>query len=560
MTLPFILALVCAVPSEAGLATTPAPAPLPPAIAAQILRVRGPDIVDGAGRPVLLRGVAFGNEVWSNTRLPRKEHDEVDFQRVAAMGMNVVRFYMNYKTFEADATPGTYLADGWQWLDDNIAWARKHGVYLILNMHVPPGGFQSLGNGKGLWDQPDQQQRLIKLWEAIARRTRGEPMVAGFDLLNEPVVTREPAQWRDLATRIAAAIRAVDPEHMLFVERLNAVNGRWEEDADRNFFTIPDPNTVYEFHFYKPFHFTHQSASWVPFAAEDVRYPDSRAEVEWFLTDRKAGTDDSPKLPPGDSPWTFYPGAPFTVTDPALVVGKPVLVTNANSGTVYFDDLVLEELADAKSGKVKREVWRRNLTSTRGWYFWNPTGGGGAVPGHEGHGDDKSLVAAGTRGEANLGSDVLRFHAKKGATYRLSGWMRGKEIPSGRDLPDPPRFLQRAGAGAAERQEVPRAGAGRLRRLGETEQGAAPPRRVGRDQVRVRGGSRRPALGRRHARPDARAEAALHVSRVPRGELRALPWQERHAPRSGQRQHAAHRAVHEAARWQAAKVNGEAGE
>jgi hypothetical protein len=31
--------------------------------------------------------------------------------------------------------------------------------------------------------------------------------------------------------------------------------------------------------FYKPFHFTHQSASWVSFAAEDVRYPDGGQEL-----------------------------------------------------------------------------------------------------------------------------------------------------------------------------------------------------------------------------------------------------------------------------------------
>jgi hypothetical protein len=37
-----------------------------------------------------------------------------------------------------------------------------------------------------------------------------------------------------------------------------------------------------------------------------VRYPDDRAEIEWFLLDRRAGTDDSPKLPPGDTPWTYY--------------------------------------------------------------------------------------------------------------------------------------------------------------------------------------------------------------------------------------------------------------
>jgi len=395
-----------------------------------LLHVKGSEIVDGKGRAVVLRGVAFGNDVWTNVRLPRRHHDETDFQRVAAMGMNAVRFYMNYRTFEADAAPGTYLDDGWQWLDDNIARAKRHGVYLILNMHVPPGGFQSLGNGKALWERPEMQDRLIALWTAIARHCKGEAAVAGYDLLNEPVVTKSADQWHDLAGRIAAAIRTVDGEHMLFVERLNSIAGDWKEDADRNFFRIADPNTVYEFHFYKPFHFTHQGASWVPFTAENVRYPDARAEVEWFLLDRKGGSEASPKLPPGDSPWTFYPGAPFRIDDPAIVVGKPVLaVKSAGAGKVWFDDLVLEQLDD--DGKtVKRVIWRQNLTGLRGWFFWTKDGKGGAVRSENGHGDGASIVAAGTVGDANLGSDVLRFRTAPGATYRLSGWMRGEKIPA----------------------------------------------------------------------------------------------------------------------------------
>ena len=115
------------------------------------LHVKGAQIVDGEGRTVRLRGVAFGNEVWGNVRVPRRHHAEVDYQRVAAMGMNAVRFYMNYRTFEPAAAPTSGSssgsasrpasaatsgsanpppADGWQWLDDNIAWARKNGVYL----------------------------------------------------------------------------------------------------------------------------------------------------------------------------------------------------------------------------------------------------------------------------------------------------------------------------------------------------------------------------------------------------------------------------------------------
>ena len=312
----------------------------PPAPAGTLLRVRGADIVDGKGRPVLLRGVSFGNEVWGTSGCRGAITTRPTIARVAAMGMNAVRFYMNYRTFEADAAPGTYLDDGWQWLDDNIAWAKRHGVYLILNMHVPPGGFQSLGAGKALWDRPDVQDRLITLWTAIARHCKGEPTVAGYDLLNEPVVTRAASQWRDLAARIAAGIRAADPDHMLFVERLNAIAGDWTEDADRNFFRIPDAEHRLRVPLLQAvsLHAPERVVGAVHGRKRALSRP-TRAEVEWFLLDRKAGTEASPKLPPGDSPWTFYPGAPFRVDDPAIVVGKPVLVVKANSGKVWFDDL-----------------------------------------------------------------------------------------------------------------------------------------------------------------------------------------------------------------------------
>ena len=207
---------------------------------------------------------------------------------------------------------GQYLDDGWHWLDDNIAWAKRHGVYLILNMHVPPGGFQSLGAGKALWDRPPLQDRLIALWTrdreplqggADGRRLRS-PQRAGGDERPRASGAISPAASRSRSARSTRphALRGAP-------ECDRRATGRKTRTATSS--GIADPNTVYEFHFYKPFHFTHQSASWVPFAAENVRYPDARAEVEWFLLDRKAGTEASPKLPPGDSAWTFYPGAPF---------------------------------------------------------------------------------------------------------------------------------------------------------------------------------------------------------------------------------------------------------
>jgi aryl-phospho-beta-D-glucosidase BglC (GH1 family) len=237
------------------------------------LHAVGRDLVDGQGRKVILKGICFGNDVWANRQIPpANHHGEQDFAALAGIGVNAVRFYLSYHFFEDDLEPFAYLPEGFEWLDRNVAWARAHGVYLILNIHVPQGGFQSNGGGGALWRAQANQDRFVALWREIARRYRDEPFVAGYDLLNEPVVAGDAQAWERLARRAAAAIREVDPSHALFVERLNAVmppgggSPDWNEDRNgrMNFFLLEDPNVVYEFHFYKPFGFTHQGATWIP--------------------------------------------------------------------------------------------------------------------------------------------------------------------------------------------------------------------------------------------------------------------------------------------------------
>jgi endoglucanase len=429
-----VVVLGCgAPPSATAPSASPAPAVSASAVrpkpTAAVVRVDGDRILAPDGTPLELRGMSFGNRVWLNDRMPRTHHDERDYARLASLGMNAVRFYFHHRTLEDEAARGQWLADGWQWFDDNIAWAKKHGVYLILNQHVPAGGFQSNADGDALWRDPAMQDRFIALWRAIAERYAKEPTIAGYGILNEPAVETGIGEWKALAERTIASIREVDPNHAVFVERVNAIGKDYSENADRNFFRVSDPNTIYEFHFYKPFHFTHQSASWVDFAAEKQRYPDEKvAEAEWFLTDFGTATFASPRLPAGDSPWKYYEGKPFEVTDATLVIGKPSLTcSRVGTGKGYFDDLVLERL-DAQQ-KVVDVLYRVDLDTARGWYFWQKSGNGTRAFERNGHGDDSSLSITGTSDDANLGADFLRFRPTPGHTYRLSGWMKGERIP-----------------------------------------------------------------------------------------------------------------------------------
>lgn len=251
--------------------------------AADFIRRDGRNLVVGKDkRAVSLRGICFGNKVWSNpAKPPYDHHGEIDYERVKAMRMNVVRFYMNYRLFEDDARPYEYKKSGWEWLDENIAWAKKNGIYLILNMHVPQGGFQSGGEGLSLWDVPENQKRFIALWKAIAARYKDEPVIAGYDLLNEPYVSRSIEQWEKLANELVAAIRKNDGNHLIIVEKLDMIKGGdWRMWEQPNYILVKDPNVMYTFHYYSPGSYTHQLTPWTDLRDKDGgRYPDASSPV-----------------------------------------------------------------------------------------------------------------------------------------------------------------------------------------------------------------------------------------------------------------------------------------
>lgn len=402
------------------LAAFPQPLPVP--------RVVEGKLVDGLGAPLTLRGIAFTNRVWQDDPLPDEHHAEVDFQRVAELGLNSVRFYVHQRTLEDGLEPGQYRAEGFAWLDRNLAWARARGVYLVLGLYVPPHGYPSIGDGAALWSDVDIQRRFVELWRAIAARYRGEPAIAGYHLLSGPVPPDDLGRWRDLAERVIGGIRTVDPGHAIFVERLGSVDGARDPDGEPPL--VSDPNVVYSFPFYEPVPFTHQGAPWVDSVATDQRYPDpTKLGVRSVHLEPAASTDASPKLPVGDSDWAFYEGAPYRVEEPTVAVGGVALVASDNTGKAYFDDLVIEELDP--EGEVTRQIARIDLDRKAGWHFYTKDRSGQRTEEPAGHGDDGSLAIGGTRSLATASAEIWRFAVRPGAAYRASGWMKGEGIPDG---------------------------------------------------------------------------------------------------------------------------------
>jgi len=94
--------------------------------------------------------------------------------------------------------------------------------------------------------------RTVRIWEAIARRYKDNPWVAGYNLLNEPT-DKAPGATRLLSfyKRLGDAVRAVDPDHIICFD--GNTFGADFRDFDAAGFTFE--NAIYSCHDCKPFLF-----------------------------------------------------------------------------------------------------------------------------------------------------------------------------------------------------------------------------------------------------------------------------------------------------------------
>jgi aryl-phospho-beta-D-glucosidase BglC (GH1 family) len=263
------------------------------------IRTQGAGLVLGDGGPAItLRGVNLSYDRVSASFCGAGEwriadytdwgtpvtcwYQEKHFTMLSEIGFNVVRVNLTYRIFEDNANPGEWKQSGWDLLDQLVQWGKNNGIYLILDMHVAPGGAgisACMGCGFRTWDEAPYQLRFRALWREIARRYASEPQIAAFDLLNEPVPTETAAQWPALAQTLIDAIREVDSNHMILMESVNWIFDRndtsplaeLDEATLRSFQSlVNDANTLYDFHFYIPGNYTLQFES----GTDGGSYPD----------------------------------------------------------------------------------------------------------------------------------------------------------------------------------------------------------------------------------------------------------------------------------------------
>ncbi|HEV7301113.1 MAG TPA: cellulase family glycosylhydrolase [Tepidisphaeraceae bacterium] len=167
------------------------------------------------------------------------------------------------------------------YFDQVLNWCRKHGVLIALDLHSPPGGeaFEAgYITGRGdIFRKPEAQAKFVEVWRRIAERYKGNDVIWGFDLMNEPddtMLAEGCLDWQQLAERAGRAIREVDPARTLVIEP--SPGGGPAEFAQ--FQPLDLPRCVYSFHVYRPHEFTHQGIQGHPAAIE---YPGTINGQRW---------------------------------------------------------------------------------------------------------------------------------------------------------------------------------------------------------------------------------------------------------------------------------------
>lgn len=199
------------------------------------------------------------------------KYTKKDFEQLKSLGCDVIRLPIHLHSHTSGQPNFEVNPLLFEFLDEIVSWAEDLNIHLILDNHTfDPSGFTPL-----TIDLP-----LIKIWPQIAQHFNGRYKNIYFEILNEPNGITDAA-WNQIQGKVITAIRQVNKEHTIIVGPANWNNYQ-------NLKSMPvyeDKNLIYTFHFYEPFLFTHQGATWTTpsmSSLKDVPFPYQKSKMPGF--------------------------------------------------------------------------------------------------------------------------------------------------------------------------------------------------------------------------------------------------------------------------------------
>jgi aryl-phospho-beta-D-glucosidase BglC (GH1 family) len=214
----------------------------------------------------------------------RNTYTDEDMQRITGAGLQHVRLPVDPALIFDMAAPGTLQPANLGYLDAAIDRAFAAGLAVIIDIHPVESFVARVRDDDAFVDS------FAAAWGALAAHLRPrDPARLFLEIMNEPHFD-DSARWNVVQHRLAPAIRAAAPQHTIIAtgDDWSAIDGLLQVDP------LDDPNVVYNFHFYEPFIFTHQGASWgwemsrhflaVPYPSS----PEAAERVVPFMQNREA--------------------------------------------------------------------------------------------------------------------------------------------------------------------------------------------------------------------------------------------------------------------------------
>src|SRR5258706_7842210 len=202
------------------------------------LHAVGKKLVDANGNEVTLTGVNwFGFE--TGTFAPHglwKRSWQSMLDQMVSSGFNTIRLPYSNELFNAGSAPTEGSIDyglnpdlkglkGLSLMDHIVKGATDRGLMVMLDQHRPDSQAQS-----ELWYTSSlSEQKWIDDWTMLASHFRGNPLVIGGDLHNEPRGQatwgdgNEKTDWRLAAERAGNAVLKANPDWLIVVEGVDKV-------------------------------------------------------------------------------------------------------------------------------------------------------------------------------------------------------------------------------------------------------------------------------------------------------------------------------------------------
>lgn len=279
------------------------------------------------------------------------------FEQLKSLGVDVVRLPINLHSMTNGAPSYTLDSLFLFFLDQVVNWTEELEISLILDNHTFDVNVSTDTN---------IDQILIPVWTQMASHFKNRSNKIYYEVLNEPHGISD-LRWNQIQQSVINSIRTVDQTHTIVI-------GPAGWNSYNNLAAMPvyaDTNHIYTFHFYDPFLFTHQGASWTdltPVAGVPFPYNASKMPV---LPSQLAGTWVQ-------NSWNSYP-SDGTVSKVYSLLSKAVNFQTSRNAKMFCGEFGVYTPNSPDSDRVYwYEMVRKYLELYNiSWTIWDYQGGFG---------------------------------------------------------------------------------------------------------------------------------------------------------------------------------------